>query len=181
MSWARIKAALNSTLGTANFKPLNKIIEDGFQKVSEIQANIKEIAITTLEKLKSGENEYSVKNAVVAQSADVVTKYAFEKIYEGKDEPVDGIRTIRLKGRYGLFLVMHSEEHYIPIKAMRTTFLYVPNISTTSDTEDGIINSSDGDIAYSYETDSIYHKYTDRRIYMIYRLNVKVTEVQNGS
>lgn len=177
MIWAKIKAALNSTLGTKDFKPLDKIIDDGFKQVSEMQDVIRETADTTLEKLESGENEYSVKNAVVAQSADVVTKYAFEKIYEGKDEPVDGIRTIRLKGRYGLFLVMHSEERYIPIKEMKTTFLYVPNISTTSDTEDGIINSSDGDIAYSYETDSIYHKYTDRRIYMIYRLNVKVTEV----
>lgn len=61
MSWARIKAALNSTLGTANFKPLNKIIEDGFQEVSKIQNSIKETADTTLRNLISGENDYIAK------------------------------------------------------------------------------------------------------------------------
>lgn len=175
MSWARIKAALNSTLGTANFKPLNKIIEDGFQKVSEIQANIKEIAITTLEKLESGENEYSVKNAVVAQSADIVTQYAFEKIFESSI----GVRGIALNGKQGLYLIMHSDDRYEPITPLKTTFLYVPDAETSQKIidDDGRIISSDGDITYSYESGKIYHQYTDRRIYMIYRLNVKVTEV----
>lgn len=175
MSWARIKAALNSTLGTANFKPLNKIIEDGFQKVSEIQANIKEIAITTLEKLESGENEYSVKNAVVAQSADIVTQYAFEKIFESSN----GVREIALKEKQGLYLIMHSAERYIPTSHLNTTFLYVPDAETLQKIidDDGTINSSDDEIAYSYESGKIYHQYIDRRIYMIYRLNVKVTEV----
>ena len=175
MSWARIKAALNSTLGTANFKPLNKIIEDGFQKVSEIQANIKEIAITTLKKLESGENEYSVKNAVVAQSADIVTQYAFEKIFESSY----GVREIVLNGKQGLYLIMHSDDRYDPITPLNTTFLYVPDAETLQKIidYDGVIISSDRDIAYSYESGKIYHKYTDRRIYMLYRLNVKVTEV----
>lgn len=61
MFWSKIKAALNSTLGTSGFKPLDKIIEDGFGEVSKIQKDIKETADTTLQNLKSGENEYVVK------------------------------------------------------------------------------------------------------------------------
>lgn len=175
MIWAKIKAALNSTLGTKDFKPLDKIIDDGFKQVSEMQDAIRETADTTLEKLESGENEYSVKNAVVAQSADIVTQYAFEKIFESSN----GVGEIALKEKQGLYLIMHSPEGWIPISHLNTTFLYVPDAEILQKIidDDGIVNSSDGEIAYSYESGKIYYKYSNRRIYMLYRLNVKVTEV----
>lgn len=37
MSWAKIKTTLNSTLGTKDSKPLDKIVEDGF---NEMKSNI---------------------------------------------------------------------------------------------------------------------------------------------
>lgn len=38
MSWAETKSAINSTVGTANFKPLDKIVEDIILKVANTQA-----------------------------------------------------------------------------------------------------------------------------------------------
>lgn len=38
MSWAETKSAINSTVGTANFKPLDKIVEDLVSKVTKTQA-----------------------------------------------------------------------------------------------------------------------------------------------
>lgn len=51
MVWSKIKKAINSTLGTNNFKPLDKIVEESFNKVVEKQNEMK----TALE---TGDNNY---------------------------------------------------------------------------------------------------------------------------
>ena len=38
MSWAETKSAINSTVGTEKFKPLDKIVEDLISKVTKTQA-----------------------------------------------------------------------------------------------------------------------------------------------
>ena len=38
MSWAETKSAINSTVGTEKFKPLDKIVEDIILKVANTQA-----------------------------------------------------------------------------------------------------------------------------------------------
>ena len=38
MSWAETKSAINSTVGTGNFKPLDKIVEDLISKAANTQA-----------------------------------------------------------------------------------------------------------------------------------------------
>ena len=52
MSWSAIKKAINSTLGTKDFEPLDKLINRWFDKALEIKT-----------KLESGNNEYVVEDA----------------------------------------------------------------------------------------------------------------------
>lgn len=52
MSWSAIKKAINSTLGTKDFEPLDKLINKWFDKALEIKT-----------KLESGNNEYVVEDA----------------------------------------------------------------------------------------------------------------------
>lgn len=56
MFWSKIKKAINSTLGTSGFKPLDKIITDSFSEVVEKQNQIKN-------NLENGENAYEVKKS----------------------------------------------------------------------------------------------------------------------
>lgn len=56
MIWSKIKKAINSTLGTSGFKPLDKIITDSFSEVVEKQNQIKN-------NLENGENDYEVERA----------------------------------------------------------------------------------------------------------------------
>lgn len=56
MIWSKIKKAINSTLGTSGFKPLDKIITDSFRTVVDKQNEMK----TALE---SGDNNFIVEFA----------------------------------------------------------------------------------------------------------------------
>lgn len=56
MIWSKIKKAINSTLGTSGFKPLDKIITDSFSEVVRKQNQIKN-------NLESGKNDYEVKKS----------------------------------------------------------------------------------------------------------------------
>lgn len=56
MIWSKIKKAINSTIGTSGFKPLDKIITDSFSEVVRKQNQIKN-------NLENGENDYEVERA----------------------------------------------------------------------------------------------------------------------
>lgn len=62
MIWGKIKKAINSTLGTSGFKPLDKIITDSFSEVVGKQNELKG-------DLTSGENEYIVSKSKVSDFA----------------------------------------------------------------------------------------------------------------
>lgn len=64
MIWSKIKKAINSTLGTSGFKPLDKIITDSFQAVVGKQNEMK----TALE---SGENNFIVEFAKSSANIEV--------------------------------------------------------------------------------------------------------------
>lgn len=51
MVWSKIKKAINSTLGTKDFKPLDKIVEDSFLEVVEKQNEMKNA-------LETGDNNF---------------------------------------------------------------------------------------------------------------------------
>lgn len=51
MVWSKIKKAINSTLGTSGFKPLDKIVEDSFLEVVEKQNEMKNA-------LETGDNNF---------------------------------------------------------------------------------------------------------------------------
>lgn len=56
MSWSKIKHAINSTLGTKNFKPLNEIVSEAFETIIGVQNSLKN-ALTT------GNNNFYVSRA----------------------------------------------------------------------------------------------------------------------
>lgn len=56
MIWSKIKKAINSTLGTSGFKPLDKIITDSFSEIVKKQNEMKNA-------LETGENNYIVEFA----------------------------------------------------------------------------------------------------------------------
>ena len=60
MSWDKIKKAINSTVGTDAFKPLNEIVEDSFLKIVEKQNSTQKSLKETQDSLTSGENEFIV-------------------------------------------------------------------------------------------------------------------------
>ena len=60
MLWDKIKKAINSTIGTPNFKPLNEIVEDAFSTVTEKQNETQKSLKETQDSLRSGENEFIV-------------------------------------------------------------------------------------------------------------------------
>lgn len=64
MIWSKIKKAINSTLGTSGFKPLDKIITDSFGEVVGKQNAMK----TALE---SGENNFIVEFAKSSSNIEV--------------------------------------------------------------------------------------------------------------
>ena len=56
MAWSKIKRAINSTIGTDEFKPLDEIVRDSFDRVVTAQNELK----TSLE---TGENNFIVSSA----------------------------------------------------------------------------------------------------------------------
>lgn len=65
MIWSKIKKAINSTIGTSEFKPLDKIVIDSFSKVIQSLNEIKN-------KLTSGKNEYIVSKSKISEFATTV-------------------------------------------------------------------------------------------------------------
>ena len=114
MSWIKIKKAINSTLGTTNFKPLDQIINKGFDDVSAIQAQIKEKSDNTLDALESGENNFT------ANFAKSVTSLFAKKI-EDKDTSSFGYKFDLYESGEGLYMIIEKadsgQENY-------THFLY---------------------------------------------------------
>lgn len=78
MIWSKIKKAINSTLGTSGFKPLDKIITDSFGEVVEKQNKLKG-------SLESGDNDFIVKFAKSSANIEVGS-YVGTGTY-GKDYP----------------------------------------------------------------------------------------------
>lgn len=78
MIWSKIKKAINSTLGTSGFKPLDKIITDSFGEVVEKQNELKG-------SLESGDNDFIVKFAKSSANIEVGS-YVGTGTY-GKDYP----------------------------------------------------------------------------------------------
>lgn len=68
MVWSKIKKAINSTLGTSGFKPLDKIVEDSFSEVVARQNEIKNA-------LESGENDFIVSFAKSSANIEIGTYY----------------------------------------------------------------------------------------------------------
>lgn len=64
MIWSKIKKAINSTLGTSGFKPLDKIITDSFGEVVEKQNELKGA-------LESGDNDFIVEFAKSSANIEV--------------------------------------------------------------------------------------------------------------
>ena len=64
MVWSKIKKAINSTLGTSGFKPLDKIVEDSFSEVVARQNEFKDA-------LETGNNNFIVNFA--NKSANIET------------------------------------------------------------------------------------------------------------
>lgn len=63
MLWDKIKKAINSTIGTPNFKPLNEIVEDSFSTVTEKQNETRGNLLALQDQLISGENDFTVQYA----------------------------------------------------------------------------------------------------------------------
>lgn len=63
MLWDKIKKAINSTIGTPNFKPLNEIVENAFSTVTEKHNETLENLSALQDQLISGENDFTVKYA----------------------------------------------------------------------------------------------------------------------
>lgn len=124
MIWAKIKKAINSTLGTKNFKPLDKIIEDGFVEVKEKQNAIGETADSTLDALENGENEFSVK------FANFVTSLFAQKLeFENPDAEKDERYVDLAKAGSGLYMIrIRDTEEYNDYVA----FMYHHGLSTKS-------------------------------------------------
>ena len=80
MSWTKIKKALNDSIGTKQFKPLNRILDDGFNAVKILQNEIKHTADNTLQKLESGENDF------ISAKAKAVDGYVFEDVTNWDEE-----------------------------------------------------------------------------------------------
>lgn len=79
MSWSKIKNAINSTIGTENFKPLDEIVGDAFNTIVSEQNSIKQ-------KLSTGENDfyvYRAKNVDISGFLGVLEEYNAGKIATG--------------------------------------------------------------------------------------------------
>ena len=120
MIWAKIKKAINSTLGTKNFKPLDKIIEDGFVEVKEKQNAIGETANSTLEALTTGVNNYSVK------FADSVKKLFAQRLeFENPEAEKDKRYVDLAKSGSGLYMIIISDTYH---NTRLVSFLYYTGI-----------------------------------------------------
>ena len=79
MGWSEIKHAINSSVGTENFKPLNEIVEDAFDTIIEEQNLMKQ-------KLSTGENNFYVnraKNVDVDGFVGALEEYRTARIANG--------------------------------------------------------------------------------------------------
>ena len=79
MSWSKIKNAINSTIGTEDFKPLDKLVGDAFDTIVSEQNSIKQ-------KLSTGENDFYVdraKNVDIGGFLGVLEEYNAGKIATG--------------------------------------------------------------------------------------------------
>lgn len=73
MSWSKIKKAINSTLGTSDFKPLDKIISEAFEFIKTKLSKL-------TNSLTSGENEFKVKRSKECDFADKASQTAIPNI-----------------------------------------------------------------------------------------------------
>jgi hypothetical protein len=73
MSWSKIKKSINSTLGTSDFKPLDKIILEAFEFIKTKLSKL-------TNSLTSGENEFKVKRSKECDLADKASQTAIPNI-----------------------------------------------------------------------------------------------------
>lgn len=73
MSWSKIKKSINSTLGTSDFKPLDKIISEAFEFIKTKLSKL-------TNSLTSGENEFKVKRSKECDLADKASQTAIPNI-----------------------------------------------------------------------------------------------------
>ena len=79
MGWSEIKHAINSSVGTENFKPLNEIVEDAFNTIIGEQNSMRQ-------KLSTGENDFIVSKAKSVETNvfwDILKNYNAARISYG--------------------------------------------------------------------------------------------------
>lgn len=131
MIWSKIKKAINSTLGTSGFKPLDKIITDSFSEVVSKQNELKD-------DLTSGENEYIVSKSKVSDFATTVLLPN-----EQKD---DSIIDLGEDMQYGIYVVTLQSRFYD----------YHGNLAATYNQGTSIINLSKKMVDLQKNTDYPY-------------------------
>lgn len=165
MIWAKIKAALNSTLGTKDFKPLDKIIEDGFQEVSEIQNSIREAADTTLQNLKSGENDYIVKMSKMG--ATIVTGSYVGTGKYGSGNPC----TLSFDSPIAMLIILPEVTRYAPAETLgdgEFTSYHKSPLSIFGTTHDPIVyrsTNNDAEVATIVKFDHTVEWYSSSEKY----------------
>jgi hypothetical protein len=160
-----IKKALNNSLGTDGFKPLDAILNKGFEEVKALQRKIKQTADGTLEKLTNGENDF------IASKAKAVDGYVFQKLTGALS--ADAEFKIDKTGLY----IVEADIPNIGIKY--STMIYISNLTNE------FRSSFFGSLA-SENLNLIFENGYLRvgnspswRIVGVYRLNVVVEEANN--
>lgn len=136
MIWSKIKRAINSTIGTSEFKPLDKIVIDSFSKVIQSLNEIKN-------KLTSGKNEYIVSKSKISEFATTVLL---------PNEQKDGsVIDLGEDMQYGIYVVTLQSR----------TYDYHGNLAATYNQGTSIINLSKKMVDLQKNTDypHDYNKY----------------------
>lgn len=116
MSWSKIKKAINSSLGTSNFKPLDKIIIEAFNYIKNKLSNL-------TSSLLSGENEFIVKRAKTADLADKASQMAIPNIHLGVNTSQSSI-TIN-NPEVGIYAVSRANLYDARITSFDTYLFYL--------------------------------------------------------
>lgn len=161
MSWSKIKKALNNSLGTDNFEPLDVILNNGFKEVKALQREIKQTADGTLEKLTNGENDY------ITAKAKAVDGYVFEDVTNWDE---DDKMQITQTGLYMCKIKANSS------RSERTlAFFFIDDLNGDYHSTPIFDPKSDYKISYMTIKDGILSMYGFRNV-RVYRLNIIIKE-----
>jgi hypothetical protein len=160
-----IKKALNNSLGTDGFKPLDVILNKGFEEVKALQRKIKQTADGTLEKLTNGKNDF------ITAKAKAVDGYVFQKLTGALSADAE----FKID-KTGLYMV----EADIPAIGIKySTMIYISNL--TNEFRSSFFGSSASEnLNLIFENGYLrVGNSPSWRIVGVYRLNVVVEEANN--